>query len=705
MNKKELIKYVVERSGLSISKVMVAVNAFLDAISNNLAEDRTVRLQRFGKWLVRTRPSRKKYNIGTHRVEILPAKRIVAFSPSKFLLKQVTNSVHPKTMVEITPKSILLPLQNPTGVRIRKNRKGEQKKSLPRRTVTIAHTGVKLDVGTPNLGLRVRIPQTIETGDLLYCGKTSYYEAESAETEIYLYPVLLVPFFDTPILDYRTNRYSTGGVMEPVLINALNEISTIEPEIQILQNISIPINNRTYGYKPDIAIIWREKNIFIDIEIDEPYDLISRTPIHYKGCSDSLRNAYFLDNGWNVVRIAEKQIVDNCPSVVEYIKLCIYYLAEDIRFKTNSSIDRVNRWTYSEALEWAKNGYREAYLGIKKIIIPKTKTNEDFDITEFSDFQNGGKSKLVMIKPGKDIIADRYDEIRKHIIQKCNQGKYIVFSVKAKCYEYVTLANKISFEQKDASYGVELFDVIEERTIYLRFQEIASFHSLNSITKYEAVDDDDWGKILYEAILNSNPVEIEYDTAGKGNIRRRTILFVTFWYQFFNEDDNPQKYTAKQLLEIAASLKYKTLAECSSIQYISGYCNYRQSLRTFNVRRIKGGKVFACRKNLHKISVSDIWEILSNGYAEIAIQMYNELCEHEQQYLFHLGNYAHILVMQGKIDLAVSIYNSVFADKQMPYSTMTWKEACLNDFAFFMANNIKKEEFKNVQSIMKNKGW
>lgn len=704
MNKTELIKRIAENSGISLIKARAVVNAFCDTIISNIAEGESVQLQRFGRWTMKTSPSRRAYNISTQRIETIPSKRRVVFMPSKALFVKKLPQAPESTKIDITTKSILTSLPKPVSVKVDKISNGKSIDSQAPKTITVARTGIKIDSGSPNFGQRVKRPQTVETGDLQYCGKTSYYETAASDNENYSYPVLLIPFVDTPILEYRTNKYATGGVMEPVLTEALNVLSQIEPNIQILQNISVPVKNRIYGYKPDIAIIWREKNIFIDVEIDEPYDIISRSPIHYKGCSDGLRNAYFLDNGWSVFRVAEKQIVDDCAKVVEYIKLCICQLSEDVRFNVDRNIESVNRWTYSEAQKWAEKGLRESYLGIVKVESSEISTGTD-DIAEFSGILNQGVGQPIFVKPADDIITDRYDEMRSQISEECGRNKYIVFSIKHKCYDYVALSNNIYFTQKDNSYGIELFDVIEEKYIFLRFQEIASFRSLNTITKVEGAADDDWDKILYDAILNSNPIEIEYDTAGQGNPLKRTILFVTFWYRFFDEDDNRKKYTAIELLEAAASFKYETLAESNSVGYISGFCNYRQDLRTFNLHRIKGGRVFECRKNLHKLSVPDIWKILEKGYADIVVSMYDELNEKEQKFLFHLGNYANALVMQGKLKEAESIYMSVPSDMLMPQSTTTWKDTCLGDFDFFIKNDTSKAEFEQVKAIMINNGW
>lgn len=259
-----------------------------------------------------------------------------------------------------------------------------------------------------------------------------------------------------------------------------------------------------------------------------------------------MRNAYFLDNGWNIIRFAEKQIVNSLPEVVEFVKLCLYQLAEDIRFKAERKIESIDRWSYSEAQAWAEANYRESYLGIEKVMTPDSLADESTDDSSYAGISSTIDGGTRFIKPAEDIISDRYSVVRDNISLECHNGTYIVFSLKNKQYDYVASSDKISFTQKNDIYGIELYDIIEEKNIFLRFQEIASFHSVNSITKYQASDNDDWDKLLYDAILNSNPVEIEYDTADMGNPLKRTILFITFWYKFFDEDDNRKKYSAIQ---------------------------------------------------------------------------------------------------------------------------------------------------------------
>lgn len=706
MNKSELIKIVSTNSGTSLKKARLVVNAFLESISNSMTEGNSVKLLKFGRWYVKTKSSKKGYNIATKQIETIPSKKVVAFSPSKSLL-EANNDPNQQEIITVVvkPESPIIKLSSSSNASIQYNQRDEthKSKSTTSRQISITRSGNRVVSNAPNLGQRVRQLQTIESGDLIYNGKTTYFESELSDTENYAYPTILIPFVDTPILQYRSKRYATGGIMEPVLVSALNEICKIEPQIQILQNISLPVKNRTYGYKPDIAIVWKEKNIFIDIEIDEPYDILSRTPIHYKGCGDKLRNTYFLDNGWSVIRIAEKQIVDDCSKVVEYIKLCLSTLSEDARFNAKDEIERIERWSYFEAQKWAEEGYRESYLNIEKVVSPSRIFN-DADESEYVGFTGNMINNEIFIKPADDIITDRYSKLREDINHECKKGQYIKFTLKQKCYDYVTSSDGISFTQQEGFYGVSFYDVIEKENIFLKFQEIGSFKAENTLYKYEVSDGDDWSELLFEAILNSNPIEILYDTASQGNSLRRTVLFLTLWYRFFNDEDR-REYSNKILLGAGALLKYKTLAEKSRIGHFTGLCTYRNEIRTFNVHRIKGGRIYNCRKNLYKITVADIWELLTAGYPDMVIRMYDELSEHDKQNLFYLGNYANALVMQGKLEEASDIYTSIDTNTLMPQSNTTWKEACLGDFEFFKSKDVKKEEFEKIKLMMKETGW
>jgi hypothetical protein len=115
-------------------------------------------------------------------------------------------------------------------------------------------------------------------------------------------------------------------------------------------------------YFPDILYYDSQFNLMIDIEIDEPYEMDGKRPIHLIG-DDTERDNYFLSKNWIVVRFSEKQIT-LCPNA------CVKLLSELIKLLTYESIfgkifyqlelpqEEIiieNHWTFEEA----------NYMGIK----------------------------------------------------------------------------------------------------------------------------------------------------------------------------------------------------------------------------------------------------------------------------------------------------------------------------------------------------
>lgn len=89
----------------------------------------------------------------------------------------------------------------------------------------------------------------------------------------------------------------------------------------------------------------------------------------------------------------------------------------------------------------------------------------------------------------------------------------------------------------------------------------------------------------------------------------------------------------------------------------------------------------------------------------MVIRMYNSLAKHEQLDLYHLGNLANALVMQGEIDEAMKIYLSIPKEQNMIGSTNTWYEACINDIKLFMTEEKHKENFEKILTKLQTHGW
>ena len=114
-----------------------------------------------------------------------------------------------------------------------------------------------------------------------------------------------------------------------------------------------------------------EVNIFLDIEIDEPYeginDINNRKATHYQ-LSDVNRNNEFKNRGWIVVRFAEIQIHLNpngcCRFIADVIKSIYPQFTIPQELMSVKHIEPVQQWTKETALDWSRQKYREKYLGI-----------------------------------------------------------------------------------------------------------------------------------------------------------------------------------------------------------------------------------------------------------------------------------------------------------------------------------------------------
>lgn len=86
MQRKDLIKAIAEKNGVSSKEAEKAVNMTLDAIRHSLINGETVTVLGFGTFSVKERGEHKAINPNTKETVVVPAKKIVAFKGSaKFL--------------------------------------------------------------------------------------------------------------------------------------------------------------------------------------------------------------------------------------------------------------------------------------------------------------------------------------------------------------------------------------------------------------------------------------------------------------------------------------------------------------------------------------------------------------------------------------------------------------------------------------------
>lgn len=142
--------------------------------------------------------------------------------------------------------------------------------------------------------------------------------------------------------DARTGKY------DHTLLMALKDI----PECDVKSGEGL---NLSYVFTPDVIIHVPTLNLWIDVEVDEPWflnELGKKQPIHYIG-KDNYRDRQFLDANWVVIRFAEEQVAKQPKSCAKEIAnfLSLFDLNVFSRFCNVPDVQSTKCWNEKEALE------------------------------------------------------------------------------------------------------------------------------------------------------------------------------------------------------------------------------------------------------------------------------------------------------------------------------------------------------------------
>ena len=94
VTKKEIVKQIADRIGLTQLKTKEIVQQTFDAIVETLLEDGRIELRNFGVFEVKRRKARKARNPRTSEAVNVPPKNVVTFKPGKEMEERVRNMKH-----------------------------------------------------------------------------------------------------------------------------------------------------------------------------------------------------------------------------------------------------------------------------------------------------------------------------------------------------------------------------------------------------------------------------------------------------------------------------------------------------------------------------------------------------------------------------------------------------------------------------------
>lgn len=276
----------------------------------------------------------------------------------------------------------------------------------------------------------------------------------------YLYPVVKMPQRNSFIKLPRIGRSNQKGYKENDFFNQIKQkISGIE----ISDNFHLVIPNFNRPYEPDIVLFDKNLKLYIDIEIDEPYDGHFRYPTHFidpesEFRKDDIRDLFFLESGWIVLRLTEKQVHLQSSECIEYIKNVLNSIYGRF-FTSNGHCEMEEQWDYNQSIQWQKYRYRENYLGIPYFNV-KNNYSEIVIDSEYEDIeQNIHRTKQFSLEVWNSSIA--FDEAS-HTYHKNETGNAEFISVTTLIERFFPFDLKRYIEKKAAEENRTEEDVLYE---------------------------------------------------------------------------------------------------------------------------------------------------------------------------------------------------------------------------------------------------
>ena len=89
MTKADIINEISAETGVAKKDVTVVVEAFMDAVKNNLLKKENVYLRGFGSFIIKHRAQKAARNITRKTTMTIPAHDIPAFKPAKSFVNAV----------------------------------------------------------------------------------------------------------------------------------------------------------------------------------------------------------------------------------------------------------------------------------------------------------------------------------------------------------------------------------------------------------------------------------------------------------------------------------------------------------------------------------------------------------------------------------------------------------------------------------------
>lgn len=662
MNKGDLIKEISEQTGVSKENVRCITTNLMRLIYKNTQNDSKISLRGFGTFQMTSIKSKRSYNISTHSFEVFPATRKLKFTPSQSLKNSVKQQVK---RLETTDRV------QPSGQAIRRSN--------------------KIIEGRLNIGKRRENTAAYNQMEIEYDGEVSV-DKYLGELDHLIFPALKTPKLGTPILKYQNiDRGPITGITEPLLLQELRKLCNTNPELTIIENVAIPIKGWDKPYIPDFVLYQARNSLYIDIEIDEPYDIKSRKPIHFIGGNDVNRDNYLIRNGWVVIRYSEKQICNKLEEVIKDLQSKICWL-EDANF-CSSSLSTENRWTYNEAENYAKENFREQYLGID--IMQHGDSIKESDHDEL----NTQVHQYEIEQSQENLCVHAKDSIT-------NQIDYIL-SIKPN-YVRVTLKDSRQVILDGDSFKVKSVDIesyvtgtCSYRNWYqpkFKNSEIAKVEPLSDLyteTYWESnkseVSKAELRTILINATLEGSPLWIRYKyKRGKDPEAIEYENFASCLY-LSNSEPNREGTPRYRPSLTKPFIDMGVFKFANRAMFINGYgINALFNISESGILEVRVINCTRCYDSI-KVYENSLCELVLNPYRyplDYQVKVDALIAQKANFYiddLLYQKLNAHYETLKGNIELALKLYTSIDYNTEVRFNEESnWGESCIHDINSFI---------------------
>lgn len=369
-------------------------------------------------------------------------------------------------------------------------------------------------------------PNQEQTDDLrILFNPNSYF----AQEEQYLYPVVKMPKSNTILKLPRNGRSNQKGYKENYFFNQLKQNIT---DIEMTNNVHMVIPNFNKPYEPDIVLFDRNLNLYIDIEIDEPYDGYYRYPTHFINPEDeikqdNIRDLFFTESGWIVMRFTEKQVHCQTYECIDYIRNVLNSLYNR-NFVNDTTCQKENQWDYNQCIQWQKIYYREKYLGIERFQKQYSYKKIEIDTAEAESIEKVIQRTKKFKFDGWNSSIAFDEESHKYIHPKDETGNAEYISVTTLIERFFPFDLKRYIERKAEEENRTEDDVLDE---YLLMRDEAAekgtylHNQIESFLKQDKFDSD------------SKEFELFLDFYNK-EIRPRNLLFFDAEKMIFSNNYN-----------------------------------------------------------------------------------------------------------------------------------------------------------------------